>query len=810
MATNRRDLLKAGSAAIAGLPLAGCSGMLEEGERTTATETTDTDASSAPEPAAVAVAAEWNVYRALARDALGIGLAGAFDSSARIAADAFEKFERAGGEWGAHEALEATDEDRYEGFEEALGQLRQRAREGNVEEMRVEADLVDDHLGAAQADRAGEANAAALDLLALGSRASTAAALADAGEFEAAAAVAGDAADAFEEADAHEALESADRESYEAFETALDGANAAATDERVEDVRARADAALDAAATGASAVADSEAAAGAGYLAAMQTRAYDAGALASLGGPSTDFAHAAALNVYRARAYDSAWLTARGESDRATQVARDIFAHFEGAKAHEALESADQEAYEGFEGALEDLAAAAENGDAEAARDAADAVETHLRTGVSSLATETEAAVLQAAFLRARFEDARELYALGDGAAAKSVAQGLFERFESDQLGVHEALEGASEDLYEAFEHEHLREGLIPAFGDGDDEGVETHAAGVEDALFEFETIVAGEPTVSAAESGLMSARAFDAAGLSALGESDRARSVVESTFQHFERGAGGFHEALEAADRDLYESFERRLTAVGDATESGDAYAAATAFDEKAVAAIYAVVANAGGDFGGAAATVARDAFAGFEQAAVHERLESADREAYEAFEARLGDLVDALEDGSGVSDALAAFADAAVRAEFAVAGAPDAAPVGERESGGTETELTGGPNVVDGVPEDADHVVEMTAVSFDPAELTVERGDTVAFAFAEGEPHSITAYEDDLPEGADYWASGGFDDQAAAEAGWENGKGAVQSGQAYVRTFEATGTHEYFCIPHEAAGMVGSVVVE
>ncbi|WP_135851656.1 DUF5059 domain-containing protein [Halorussus salinus] len=822
MATNRRDLLKAGSALLAGVSLAGCGGRLEEGTSTTTSrvtvttdaEETTTTGGDPPSAAELAVAAEWNVYRAMAHDALALGLAGEFDAAATVAGDTFEKFEKASGEWGAHEALESTGKEYYEEFEEALGQLRERAGGENVEEMRVETGLVSEHLSAAQTARAGTANAHALDLLALGSRASTAAALAGAEKFDAAATVAGDAYAAFEEADAHAALEEADGESYDAFETALEDAQKAAKNGRPKRVREQASAALDAAATGAYAVADGEEAAGAGYIAAMQARGYDAGALSSLGGPSTDFAHAAALNVYRARAYDAAWLTARGRSDRAKAVAQDTFAHFEGAKSHEALEEADGEAYKGFEAGLKDLASAAGNGDAEAARKAADAVERHLRAGISALATPTEAAMLQAAFFRARFGDARELYALGDGAAAASVAQGLFERFEKDHLGFHEALESASEDLYEGFEHEHLQKGLIPAFESGNDEEVETHFAGVNDALFEFETKVGSTARVSAAESGLMSARVFDAAALSALGRSSRARSVVQSAFQHFEEGAGGFHEALEGADRELYESFESRLNAVGGAASgSGDAYARAKEFDADAVAGIYAVVANAGGDFGGAAASVARDAFAGFEEARVHEMLEEADRETYESFESKLNELVGALDDGTGVSGALGAFARASVRAEFAVAGAPEKAPVGEGggESGGeSEKQLEGGPNVVTGVPDDADHVVDMTAVAFEPAELTVKKGDTVAFEHVGGEPHSVTADDEKIPDGADYWASGGFDSQEKAVKGWESGRGAVQSGQSYVHTFETKGTHEYYCIPHEAAGMVGTIVVE
>jgi plastocyanin len=55
-----------------------------------------------------------------------------------------------------------------------------------------------------------------------------------------------------------------------------------------------------------------------------------------------------------------------------------------------------------------------------------------------------------------------------------------------------------------------------------------------------------------------------------------------------------------------------------------------------------------------------------------------------------------------------------------------------------------------------------------------------------------------------------GGFESEEAARAGWENGEGAVQEGQSYVRTFETAGEHACFCVPHEAAGMEGTIVVE
>jgi len=90
------------------------------------------------------------------------------------------------------------------------------------------------------------------------------------------------------------------------------------------------------------------------------------------------------------------------------------------------------------------------------------------------------------------------------------------------------------------------------------------------------------------------------------------------------------------------------------------------------------------------------------------------------------------------------------------------------------------------------------------------VSQGDTVAWTYNAGDAHNAVAYEDGIPDDAGYWATGGFDSEEAARTGWEDGQGAVQSGQSYVHTFETTGTHEYFCVPHEAAGMVGSVTVE
>jgi plastocyanin len=107
-------------------------------------------------------------------------------------------------------------------------------------------------------------------------------------------------------------------------------------------------------------------------------------------------------------------------------------------------------------------------------------------------------------------------------------------------------------------------------------------------------------------------------------------------------------------------------------------------------------------------------------------------------------------------------------------------------------------------------DYDVGMSARKFRPASIEVPPGTTVVWQNTSKQGHTVTAYEGTLPDGAEFWASGGFDSQAAAENGWTSGaNGNLTQNQTFEHTFEVVGTHEYYCIPHEAAGMRGEVVV-
>lgn len=105
--------------------------------------------------------------------------------------------------------------------------------------------------------------------------------------------------------------------------------------------------------------------------------------------------------------------------------------------------------------------------------------------------------------------------------------------------------------------------------------------------------------------------------------------------------------------------------------------------------------------------------------------------------------------------------------------------------------------------------NTVEMTSdLTFEPSDLSVATGETVLWENVGGGDHSVTASEGDIPDGATYFASGGFDSESGARDGWP--EGAISEGETYEHTFETAGTYQYFCIPHEAAGMKGTITVE
>ncbi|WP_222919597.1 plastocyanin/azurin family copper-binding protein [Natrinema sp. SYSU A 869] len=106
-------------------------------------------------------------------------------------------------------------------------------------------------------------------------------------------------------------------------------------------------------------------------------------------------------------------------------------------------------------------------------------------------------------------------------------------------------------------------------------------------------------------------------------------------------------------------------------------------------------------------------------------------------------------------------------------------------------------------------DRTVTMTGdFGFDPAVMTIGTDRTVIWENTSNVDHTVTASEAELPDDAAYFASGGFESERAARNNVTAGLFSPNS--EYERTFEVPGTYEYYCIPHESSGMVGTVQVE
>ena len=95
-----------------------------------------------------------------------------------------------------------------------------------------------------------------------------------------------------------------------------------------------------------------------------------------------------------------------------------------------------------------------------------------------------------------------------------------------------------------------------------------------------------------------------------------------------------------------------------------------------------------------------------------------------------------------------------------------------------------------------------------FDPPTVRVSVGDTVTWTNESPETHTVTAYDEDLPEGATYFSSGGFDSEEDARSNLSDAL--IDPDETFEVTFDEPGTYDYFCIPHEGSGMKGTIIVE
>ncbi|CAI49707.1 halocyanin [Natronomonas pharaonis DSM 2160] len=109
-----------------------------------------------------------------------------------------------------------------------------------------------------------------------------------------------------------------------------------------------------------------------------------------------------------------------------------------------------------------------------------------------------------------------------------------------------------------------------------------------------------------------------------------------------------------------------------------------------------------------------------------------------------------------------------------------------------------------------DEDFDIGMSANAFLPEEYEIDVGETVVWGNNGSRGHTVTAYENSIPEDATYFASGGYDDEGTARDDWHNTAGGnIPPGETFAHTFNTPGDHHYVCIPHEPGGMIGVIRV-
>jgi plastocyanin len=111
--------------------------------------------------------------------------------------------------------------------------------------------------------------------------------------------------------------------------------------------------------------------------------------------------------------------------------------------------------------------------------------------------------------------------------------------------------------------------------------------------------------------------------------------------------------------------------------------------------------------------------------------------------------------------------------------------------------------------------HQIQMLMTSdgkyqFQPADVTIKVGDTVRWLNVSGFPHNISFYENQIPTGGKAFLDGVYaTDQM--KIGPLAGRLLTQANETYEIAFTGapTGTYHYYCTPHEALGMKGTITV-
>jgi len=133
---------------------------------------------------------------------------------------------------------------------------------------------------------------------------------------------------------------------------------------------------------------------------------------------------------------------------------------------------------------------------------------------------------------------------------------------------------------------------------------------------------------------------------------------------------------------------------------------------------------------------------------------------------------------------------------------GAPGAAPAAPSAA------APGAAQPITGKTWDVKMYADEKGSRFDPVNITIKRGDGIRWTLVNGPPHNVAFWNDSIPSGAASVLQGNMPDQMGALSG----QMMTNPNQTYTISFAGVpaGTYHYYCVPHLALGMKGTITVQ
>lgn len=119
-----------------------------------------------------------------------------------------------------------------------------------------------------------------------------------------------------------------------------------------------------------------------------------------------------------------------------------------------------------------------------------------------------------------------------------------------------------------------------------------------------------------------------------------------------------------------------------------------------------------------------------------------------------------------------------------------------------------TGTAQPITGKTWDVKMIGDAQGYRFDPANLTIKKGDGVRFTVVSTPPHNVTFWPDSIPSGASSALQANMPQTMAPLTG----PLLMNPNQTYTVSFAGVpaGTYKYYCTPHLAMGMKATITVQ